>query len=301
MTTGKIPIMRSVEAVERYLRTLGNRKVILYLAHKDRAGWDRSTSRSYMNRISPKLVYLPVDIAKNDLPSLRNLYALAKRSPEIIAINQTQPHKNNPVAKRLFRHASPLTSIDTIIKHRGKMVPYSLNATAFLSWYSHDVGSLRNTDIVIIGVGGTGEPIARQSLVHKPRRIFLVDPVSKRRLAVELSSKGAVSYYRSVTNALLKKLDGRTVIVNASGKEGTANNSVMKKILRSNKRGIFIDLRPQLKLTLVDDAKKLGWNTFTGFGMNVHNDYTFLTKAITDTDIRLPTPIHFKALVKESS
>lgn len=296
-----MPIMHSVEAVERYLRTHGDRKAILYLAHKDRAGWDRSTSRVYMNRISPKLVYLPVDITKKDLPSLRDLYALTKRSPQVIAINQTQPHKSNPVVKLLFRHTTSLTNIDTIIKRRGILVPYSLNATAFLSWYANDVGSLRNTDIVIIGVGGTGEPIARQVCSHKPRKLFLIDPIDKQRLAVELSSKIAASYHRTATDAVLKKIDGKPVIINASGKEGAESNSSIHKILRSKSKGTFVDLRPQLKLALVESAKKLGWKAYTGFGMNVRNDYTFLKQATAGTNIHLPSLSRFTTLVKKAS
>jgi len=301
MPTKKMPIMHSVEAVERYLRTHGDRKAILYLAHKDRAGWDRSTSRIYMNQISPELKYLPIDIAKDDLSSLKKVYALAKHSPQVIAINQTQPHKSNPVVKRLFRHTTTLTNIDTIIKHHSKLVPYSLNATAFLSWYTHDVGSLRDTDIVIIGVGGTGEPIARQVRSHKPRKLFLIDPIDKQRLAVELSLKGATSYHRTITDAVLREIDGKPVIINASGKEGVESNSSIHKILRSKGRGTFVDLRPQLKLALVEGAKKLGWKAYTGFGMNVRNDYTFLKLAATGTDIHLPSLSRFTTLVKKAS
>lgn len=295
-----MPIMRSVDAVERYLRTHGNRKVILYLAHKDRAGWDRSTSRVYMNRISPKLVYLPVDIAKNDLPSLRKVYALTERSTQIIAINQTQPHKSNPVVKRQFQDTS-LTNIDTIIKRRGKLIPYSLNATAFLSWYTHDVGSLRGADLVIVGVGGTGEPIARQVRSLKPRKLFLIDPIDKQWLASELSLKGATSYHHAVTDAVLKGIDGKPVVINASGKEGTTSSSSIHKILGLKNTGTFVDLRPQLKLTLVENAKKLGWKAYTGFGMNVRNDYTFLKLAVARSGIQLPSLAKFITLVTRAS
>lgn len=300
MITKKIPVSHSVRDVISFLNERRDCAFILYLAHKNRVGWARSTSRVYMNEISPKLLYLPVDIAKNDLHLLRQIYALAKRSRQIIAINQTQPHKSNPVLRKLFRR-SPLTNIDSIIKRGNTLVPYSLNATAFLSWYESDVGSLKNSNVIIIGVGGTGEPIARQLITHKLKTLFLIDPVNKKKLAAELSSITTTYYRPRITNELIEQLNGTTIVINASGKEGAENGSSIQTILTLKTKGIYVDLRPQLELKQVLRAKKLRWRAYTGFGMNVLNDYRFLTMAVAGRSIHLPPVARFKTLVRAAS
>ena len=47
-------------------------------------------------------IYLPVNIKKGDFDSIREVYKLAENEEQIVAINQTQPHKSNPVQKKCF-------------------------------------------------------------------------------------------------------------------------------------------------------------------------------------------------------
>ena len=41
---------------------------------------------------------------------------------------------------------------------------------------------------------------------------------------------------------------------------------------------IFVDLRPQLDIEIVNVAKEFGWNAYAGFCMNSRNDYVLLKK-----------------------
>ena len=40
---------------------------------------------------------------------------------------------------------------------------------------------------------------------------------------------------------------------------------------------VFVDIRPHLDIEVVERAKQLGWQSFTGYGMNARNDYTLLS------------------------
>ena len=52
-----------------------------------------------MNQIDDRFIYLPVNIKKGDFDSIREVYRIAEKEERIIAINQIQPHKSNPVQK----------------------------------------------------------------------------------------------------------------------------------------------------------------------------------------------------------
>jgi hypothetical protein len=92
-----------VKEVEAFLMKYKRAKFCLYLAHKTKEEWARSTSRVYMNKIDEGLVYLPVDIKKEDYSMIKDIYKLSEESSQIVAINQTQPHKSNLVLKEWFK------------------------------------------------------------------------------------------------------------------------------------------------------------------------------------------------------
>lgn len=301
----KIQICYSIKGVERFLDRHKNSKFILYLAHKDKKEWEKSTSRVYMNQISPRLIYLPVDIKKDDFKSLDRIYEIARDNDQVVAINQTQPHKNNNVAKELFRNLenAPI-NIDTIIKNKkGKLMPYNLNGPTFIDWFLDKTGTFTKKVVILIGAGGAGEPIAREIAKHKPIKLLLVDIKNKDYLTKELSSIGTVVEYSSrVKNSLIT--DGAPlVVINATGKEAIENDDRISTLLSShkNKKHIFVDLRPQLRLSIVEKAKRLGWKAYTGYGMNVRNDYVFLCKVAKVLNVQPPSFISFGKLVAKAS
>ena len=68
-----------------------------------------------------------------------------------------------------------------------------------------------------------------------------------------------------------------------------------------NMNYIFVDLRPQLDIEIVNVAKQFGWNAYTGFGMNSRNDYVLLKKIQELTNIQIPTFKEFEKLVELAS
>ena len=65
----KIAICFSIEELKKRLDD--EKYYCLYLAHKDKEGWDKSTSRVYMNNLIDNFIYQPVDIEKEDFDSLK--------------------------------------------------------------------------------------------------------------------------------------------------------------------------------------------------------------------------------------
>ena len=64
---------------------------------------------------------------------------------------------------------------------------------------------------------------------------------------------------------------------------------------------IFVDIRPQLDIDIVQKGEELGWRAYTDYGMNARNDYTLLleiTKLIDESSLAFST---FKQLVAKVS
>src|SRR3989344_8283060 len=215
----KISICYTPKAVEQFLVKQEDAKFVFYLAHKDSDGWEKSTSRVYMNQISPSLIYLPVDIEKDDLESLREIYKIAQENNQVVAINQTQPHKSNPIVKELFQHLTNVpANIDSIVKNQnGELIPFNLNGPAFVDWFVDEVGSVEKNTVILVGVGGAGESIAREVARNRPSELLLIDLMDKQPLAQELSSSDTkVEYVQKFSTYLLVDKPS-LVVINATG------------------------------------------------------------------------------------
>lgn len=300
-STKKIPICNNVEEVKEFLETHKDSKFCLYLAYKKSEDWDKSTSRVYMNQINDKLVYLPVNIEKDDLKSIEEIYKLSEENQQIVAINQTQPHKSNLVLKKWFANQDIPQNVDSLIKDKdGRLQLFDLNGPSFAGWFKDEVSEFENKQVIILGVGGVGEPIARKVIEDKPSKLYLVDKFSKEKLCEELSNKGIAKYFSSLNQISLNKND--IIFINCAGKEGVDDSSAINLLEKFKHKGnLFIDLRPHLHIDIVNKAKELGWNSYTGHGMNARNDYSLLTKICELIDIIPPSFEEFKELVVKAS
>lgn len=299
--TEKVQVCNNLEEVEAFLQENKESKVCLYIADKTLEDWEISTSRVYMNTINDKFTYLPVNIKKDDIETIRKLYELSEKNNQIIAINQTQPHKSNLVLKEWFANQSIPANIDSLIKNIDKeLIPYNLNGPAFTGWFEDEVSTFENKTIIIFGVGGVGEPIAREIAQRKVRRIYLIDINSKKKLEKELSKNIFVSYFENLNQIQLD--NNNFILINCAGKEG-ADDKEIKKMIKKFKdlNNIFVDLRPQLNIDIVNYDRKQGWDSYTGFGMNSRNDYALLEKIKEVNNIEIPTFIEFAKLVKSVS
>lgn len=255
-----------------------------------------------MNQIDNKFVYLPVNITKGDWESIKEVYSIADNDNQIIAINQTQPHKSNPVQKEWFSGKDIPRNVDSLVKDsNNKLQCYNLNGPSFTSWFEDEVMSFSGNRVIVLGVGGVGEPIARIIATRNPEKMYLVDINPKEGIAKELSKYVDVQYCDD-----LRKVDFNTknevILINCAGKEGGDDKEVINVLERlKNMNNIFVDLRPQLNIEIVNIANQYGWKAYTGFGMNSRNDYVLLQKIKEITDIDIPSFEEFAKLVADAS
>ena len=96
--------------------------------------------------------------------------------------------------------------------------------------------------------------------------------------------------------------ENKVILINCAGKEGGDEKEV-KNVLDKlkNMNNIFVDLRPQLDIEIVNIARQYGWDAYTGFGMNSRNDYVLLQKIQETTGINIPSFKEFAKLVANAS
>lgn len=252
-----------------------------YVAEKDPAGWDKSTSRVYMNQVLPHFLYVPVNIPRGDLAALEAFFNFVDDRPDIPAVNITQPHKSSLVLRRKYLgDENSEANVDTLIRgESGELEPYDLNSTAFVEWYKADVGPFKGRPVVLVGVGGVGEPIAKKIAAEKPSSLLLVDVADKTDFATHLgeTSHFPTAFESSLSKLLESGLPEDAIVINAAGKEGATNESELWTLIQNGaNNGTFVDIRPHLDIDIVEAAKQKGWNAHTGHGMNARNDYVLL-------------------------
>lgn len=300
-SNNKIKVCNNIQEVKDFIKMNKEINICLYLAYKEPIEWEISTSRVYMNKIHKNLVYLPINIKKNDFESLKEIYDLSEQNNQIVAINQTQPHKSNSVLKEWFRNKTIPDNVDSLIKDQNnKLTCYDLNGPSFTDWFTEDVSTLKNRSVILFGVGGVGEPIARRIAKEGINSLYLIDINSKENLAKELSNDTKVTYLEKLNEICLE--NDSFIFINCTGKEGGNDNSAVEFLKKyKNMNNIFVDLRPQINIEIVNLAKKFGWDAYTGFGMNARNDYTLLKKISELINIKIPSFEEFKKLVEEAS
>lgn len=300
-SNNKIKVCNNIQEVKDFIKMNKEINICLYLAYKEPIEWEISTSRVYMNKIHKNLVYLPINIKKNDFESLKEIYDLSEQNNQIVAINQTQPHKSNSVLKEWFRNKTIPDNVDSLIKDQNnKLTCYDLNGPSFTDWFTEDVSTLKNRSVILFGVGGVGEPIARRIAKEGINSLYLIDINSKDNLAKELSNNTKVTYLEKLNEICLE--NDSFIFINCTGKEGGNDNSAVEFLQKyKNMNNIFVDLRPQINIEIVNLAKNLGWDAYTGFGMNARNDYTLLKKISELINIKIPSFEEFKKLVEEAS
>ena len=293
----KIPVCHTIQEIEAFLTEQKDSKFCLYLADKTEDEWEKSTSRVYMNQINKHLVYLPVNIKKDDYQLIEDIYRLSEKTSPIVAINQTQPHKSNPVLKQWAKGKNIPKNVDALVKDQnGCLQFFDLNGASFADWFEAEVGDFENKQVVILGVGGVGEPIARKIVERHPKNLQLVDVVSKKNLADELSA----TYEAKLESVSLYSQN--IIFINCAGKEGASEAGITDFLQKhKDKENIFIDLRPHLNIEIVEIAKNMGWRSYTGFGMNARNDYTLLSKICELIHIKPPAFEDFQKLVALAS
>ena len=301
----KIPVVKGVYGFKAFIENYPDFAFCPYIAHKDPEGWVKSTSRTYMNQVLPNFLYVPVDIEKGDTEELQRFFELVDGMDRVPAVNITQPHKSAPTIRAMFLgDESTSENVDTLIRDaEGKLAPYDLNAPAFVSWFNDEVGSFQDKPVVLVGVGGVGEPMAKRIAAQHPSQLVLVDPTDKTGLAESLAQLTVIEYRQSLSEVDGSTLPEGVIVINAAGKEGATDESGINQLLeaQAGKEGVFVDIRPHLEIDVVEKAKQLGWDSHTGHGMNARNDYILLTGITDNLNVTPPTFEHFEELVAQAS
>ena len=277
----KIPVASGLEGFTSFIEKYSRFNFCPYVAEKDSEGWDKSTSRVYMNQVLPNFLYVPVNIPNGDLESLRDFFGFVQDRKDILAVNITQPHKSSSILRELYLgNANSEANVDTLIRNNeGKLEPYDLNSTAFIEWYKTDAGPFKDKPVILVGVGGVGEPIAKKIAAEKPSRLVLIDVSDKTDFAEQLGEISQVdtSSEANLRGAIDSGLPENIIVINAAGKEGATNESELWELIQKNANGgTFVDIRPHLDIDIVEEAKRHGWDAHTGHGMNARNDYVLL-------------------------
>ena len=295
--TKMIKVCTTIDEIKEFLQNNVNSKFCLYLADKTNEQWAESTSRIYMNEIDDKIIYLPINVKKHDNEMLLVIYKLCEQSPQIVCINHTHPHKSNEVLKKWLGVSAKQFNADVVFRDGNSFVPMDCNGPAFMNFFKKHIGEFKDKNVIILGVGGSGEAIARQIANENPRLLYLVDIADKNWLVDELKNLVQVKFEKYLKDVVIENKD--VVLINCSGKEGNDSlylDDFLKEF--SNKDNIFVDIRVHMTQPVIL-AKSLNWKAFTGFGMNYVNGYTILSKLCSYANVCPPSLDYFKSLVME--
>ena len=280
-----IPVTEGLDGFKQFVEKYPGFNFCPYLADKTEDEWKISTSRQYMNQVLPRFLYIPVNIGDSDEEMLAKCIQYADDNSAVAAVNITKPHKSAPVLRKYFYGDEDSSqNVDTLIKAPadGKLHPFDLNAPAFINWFEESVGLFKDMDIVIVGAGGVGEPVAKHIDRRGPSSIHLVDIKDRSNLAAVLTNN--THYYHHLSEVDLNS--SGLIVINASGKDGISDDTGLLEFIASQPSiGIFADLRPHLHIDIVEQAKAYGWEAYTGNGMNARNDYELLTGIMDYLDI----------------
>jgi shikimate 5-dehydrogenase len=303
----KVPVCEGLAGFEVFMEQYPRFTFCPYVADKDAEGWDKSTSRVYMNQVFANFLYVPVNIAEGNEPELRRFFEYSNNAQAIAAVNITQPHKSNRVLRELFLD-DPRSddNIDTLIRGaNGNLLPYDLNSAAFVEWFKDEVGEFCGKPVVLVGIGGVGEPIAKRIAAEKPARLLLMDVSDKgrSRLAKQLNAIVPTTFVKSLQSVLHNGALKGGIVINAAGKEGAASDSELRWLINAGAdNGLFVDIRPNLAIDIVEQAKRHGWRAYTGHQMNARNDYVLLQAIAAQIQGALPLAFEqFRHLVARAS
>jgi hypothetical protein len=304
--SNKIPVSYGAEEAGKALEDYSDKDFCFYLADKNLQGWERSTSRVYMNELWPSFLYLPVNVEKDNIRGLEEVYELAISNKRVIAVNHTVPHKSN---KALLQKFPSLSAIDTLVRDSSdkELQPFNLNEAAFFSWLDevYPPKEREEASVIIIGVGGVGLPIASKIALSQgsATSLSLIDPKPLSDFPPLLKQK-ATSIGLAIEQIIgdLRSFPKRILVISASGKEGIEIKGLKELFVhRQGKGDFFVDLRPHLELDTVISALSLGWEAYTGEPMNARNDFALVEKIASALNLSLPSFSSFEEKVIKAS
>lgn len=185
----QIPVLHSAEEFERFVGKYPNYLIAPYFLFKEEpTDLLLSTSSMHMNWLWPNLLYVPLNIGKENCTGIGAVYRTALKHYNIVFFNHTIPHKSNPVMQEMFGPGNG----DYLIRKEKTFIMSEGNGQAFVTMASQLMKNDDFTDVtvVLVGVGGAGTLAAKAIRREKnPKRLILVDIENKSGLAAELDAE----------------------------------------------------------------------------------------------------------------
>jgi shikimate 5-dehydrogenase len=289
----RVPVASSPNELREILAASGAQVAVLFFAHRgSKKAWDQSITRVTLNRVDPRFVYVPVEIAPDQLSAL---YQVALDSKIVYGLNHTTPHKNNTELRALTgTDPSDARMIDFAVRDRNGFRATELNGQSFAQWLATTIGNeeLHASQFVIRGGGNTGRSIARYLLdVRQTEAVTIVERnIGTASMLAELLPNAHITNdLESVATRLLPD----PIVVEASGATDPEARMQLRTFLRSfTNPGVFVDLRTATHEPETPHALRLGWTAYDGSGMSMANDWQIIEATMTAAGLKPVIGLH---------
>ena len=282
-----IPVMNSADQLEEFIKNHEEYLIVPFIFGRDDRELLLSTSRIHMNWIWPNVLYVPVNIKKDDNAELEKVYKLANRYSNIIFFNHSTPHKSNSVMQELFEGEFGNKYGDYVTRQGSEFIIADGNGAALVEQANKTpYGSLDFSKIivVIVGIGGTGM-LAAQRFYEKGvkkdsagnERLILVDKEDKKQFADEIEAKFFLGINELLADeSVLNRLKGEHLIIIDATKEDEDNRKYDAEKLAEKYQGnnnIFVDCNMYVKRDYYE-------STLEGFNIVVGREFVETTNYI---------------------
>jgi hypothetical protein len=108
-----IPVCYSLEDLIEFTENFPDFDLCLYLylAYKNEDTWAENKKRRYMNKIIPKLLFVPVTINPANLDEIRALSVFVEDKTNIIAMDITDKYAHHPSIDDVFRQHTDMAFV----------------------------------------------------------------------------------------------------------------------------------------------------------------------------------------------
>ena len=272
-----IPVMNSADQLEEFIKEHEEYLIVPFIFGRGYREMLLSTSRIHMNWMWPNVLYVPVNIKKDDNSELKRIYELATKYSNIIFFNHSTPHKSNAVMQEMFEGELGNKYGDYVAKSDSEFIIDDGNGAALVEEANKTpYGTLdfSKITVVIIGIGGTGMLAALRFYekgVRKDQdgreRLILVDIDDKAQFADEVEAKFYLGIDEILADeSLLQRLDGEhLIIIDATKEDEEKRTHDAEKLAEKyqNNNNIFIDCNMYVKRRRYEGVLK-GYNIVVG-------------------------------------
>jgi hypothetical protein len=115
-----IPVCYSLDEFMEMMDSFPEFKVCFYLSNKTENDWDISEKRSYMNKVIPKFLYIPISIPPDQVDQISGLATYAIDVERVIALDLDSTYSGNETIEEVFSKYTKLPSMYDLITRSSK-------------------------------------------------------------------------------------------------------------------------------------------------------------------------------------